>query len=415
MRFLEVLNYRGTSVLMRFALALIYLSGFCVSALADNPPVHITFLNPGYSHEAQQSGSFWPVVSQIMQVAAKQLNIHLEIEYANRDHLLMERQARSILQSAKKPDYLILVNEKRAAESIIKLADKEGVKSLLVYNAFQGNQDLKMGVPRMQYQHWLGTLLPDHYYAGRLLAQSLVEQARLEQKVNPPEQGDQYKPITMLALSGDYVTQASVDRVKGLLDYVAERPDVTLGQMYVGLWRHDRAKKMIQTALSRYPETRIIWAANDSMALGARAGHKDFLKAEKKTQSSMSIGGINWDIAGLEALKSGDLSVDVGGHIFLGAWALVLLKDYHAGLDFVGDLHQAQPGVLTVPVFSAFTANDLHQKANHLKDNKSQRACLYDTIINRDWAKLEFKRFSKVYSKHLKHYRFDQVCAHHSR
>src|SRR4051812_4458284 len=79
----------------------------------------VVFINPGRSDEP-----YWRSVTRFMQPAAQQLDIRLEVLYAERDHLKMIDLTKEVAQRSKKPDYLIIVNEKLAAGEMLKLADQ---------------------------------------------------------------------------------------------------------------------------------------------------------------------------------------------------------------------------------------------------------------------------------------------------
>ena len=55
-----------------------------------NENLSVVFLNPGFEDRTHSSGEFWVTVSDVMKATADDLGINLAVEYANRDHLLME-------------------------------------------------------------------------------------------------------------------------------------------------------------------------------------------------------------------------------------------------------------------------------------------------------------------------------------
>ncbi len=353
----------------------------CASPLSPpkkNHGAEVVFLNPGESSD-KGTGDFWLNVSKAMQSAADDFGMSLEILYADRDQLLAQQQADEVLARNLPPDFLVIVNEKMIAEPIIRKANAKGVRTLLILNGFSDRQQLAMGKPREKFPCWIGELIPDNRKAGYMLAKQLTDQIYIK---NP-----QVKNINILALIGDYVTQASRDREKGLQDFLAENPTVQLKHRYVGLWNQQRAEKIVMAALQKNIDIDVIWSANDAMALGA-------LSAIKQQSRRILVGGINWDASALQKLAKNELSVDVGGHFILGGWALVLLNDYSKGRDFAFESLSFKPegfSVLTATAplqnFSGFPQTQINAVdfLSLSKGDKSQQ--LYRFDVNQLWSK----------------------------
>jgi hypothetical protein len=87
------------------------LTGMSGRVFATRRAPRVVFLNPG---EAVQrgTGQHWQLVSRFMTMAAHTLDMQLEVLYAERDHLLMQRQAEEVARRADAPDYVVIVNEK---------------------------------------------------------------------------------------------------------------------------------------------------------------------------------------------------------------------------------------------------------------------------------------------------------------
>jgi len=79
--------------------------------------------------------------------------------------------------------------------------------------------------------------------------------------------------------------------------------------------------------LKRHPGMRVIWCANDAMALGAMAAVCEIGKTPGK---DILLGGVDLGARALAGVADGSLAVSVGGHVTDGARALVLLYDHHA-------------------------------------------------------------------------------------
>ncbi len=75
----------------------------------------------------------------------------------------------------------------------------------------------------------------------------------------------------------------------------------------------------------------MIWAANDEMAFGAMRAAEELGKTPGK---DLLFSALNNSLEALQALLDDRVSVLVGGQFTAGGWAMVLLHDYEAGLDF---------------------------------------------------------------------------------
>src|SRR5689334_1688028 len=83
----------------------------------------VFFLNPGRSNE-----NYWTSAAQGMQMAAKSLEITLEVRYAERSPERMLEIVKEVA-AGKKPDYLVIVNEYGVGGEMLRIADAAGIKT----------------------------------------------------------------------------------------------------------------------------------------------------------------------------------------------------------------------------------------------------------------------------------------------
>ncbi len=352
----------------------------CPPPCLSEDKIHVAFINPGISDINDPTGGFWLSVTAFMEAAAEDLNIDLEIIYSERDHLLMQRQAREIAERDTPPDYLLLVNEKLAAGDMLRVANKAGIKTFIMLNVFVDDQAVTFGNPREKYRHWIGTLIPDNHFAGYQIGKLLIDKALAAGATATNGQ------LQLAAIAGNRATQASVERVRGLLEAVAEYDNVELKQIFYAEWRKDKAKAQAQVFLQRYPEIGAVWAANDPMALGAIEAAESI---GKRVGEEIFFGGLNWDEPGLAKTREGAMVTSVGGHFMTGGWALVLLHDYHRGKDFAETEGDVQ---LQHKIFGALHAGNIDD--------------FVEKFGSRDWGKIDFTRFSKVFNPGMTRYEF---------
>ena len=332
---------------------------------------NVLFINPGRSDEI-----FWEMVSNFMKAAAKDLDINLTILNAERDHLLMAKLARDAAKKNKPPEYILLVNEKRAASKLLTEIPKS-IKVILLNNGLSQDEQIRYGRPREQFPNWLATIVPDHKKAGRDIMQNLSA------KVTRTPSSMLISKTGLLAIGGNKVTLASQQRLKGMLEFIAKNRSVDLYQTLYSEWRQDKAEAQIYGLLRRWPNTQLIWAANDPMALGALAAAK---RRNFRPGDNIHIGGLNWSKEALQKIKNGDLTVSVGGHFMLGGWALVMIHDRHKGKDFI-DLGLK----ITIPM-GVITQKNVSTYLNAFGDE--------------NWEKINFQRFSRIKMKQKFKYNF---------
>jgi ABC-type sugar transport system substrate-binding protein len=289
-----------------------WLLGSAYGAMAH--ATSVVFLNPGLSTE-----TFWVSYTQFMQAAAKDLGLDVRVRYSERnpDNTLI--QAREVLQSATRPDYLMLVNEEYIAPQILRMFQGSGVK-LLIVNSTPTADQIQMLNARNNAQ-WIGSLVANDEEAGYLMLTDLLRQH------GPIAPG---QTLDLLAFSGVKNTPAAQLREQGLHRALAQHPQVRLRQLVYGGWGRERAFEQATQLFKRYPQTALVWSTNDQMALGAMQALQHSGRVPGK---DVLFSAINSSPEILKARLSGRLSTLVAGHFTLGGWALVLISDDAAGVD----------------------------------------------------------------------------------
>ena len=320
---------------------------------------NVIFINPGRSDEP-----FWRSVTRFMQPAAQQLDIGLEVQYAERDHLKMIELVKEAVARKKKPDYLMIVNEKLAAGEMMKLAEQAGVKTLTVLNTFEGDQAKEFGHPREKYRHWIGSMIPNASDAGRLTAEELARQARKRGVV-------------------------SVQRLESALEAFQADKQVVVEQVVYGNWERIRAKEQAEALFLRYPKLKAIWAASDLMTFGAMDAAE---AAGRKPGTDLLFSAINNSPQVLQARAQERIAALAGGHFTAAGFGLVMLYDYHHGKDF-----KSQGLELRMPLFVL------------LDEERAQR--FLTRFGNEDFSAVDFRQFSLHLHPNQHTYRFSLLPA----
>lgn len=315
----------------------------------------VVFLNPGEPVE-RGTGPQWRLTSRYMLLAARALGLELEVLYAERDHLLMLRQAEQVAQSGSPPDYIVIVNEKSTAPQMLEMLARSPARVMLIHNDLTAEQRRGSGNERERHANWIGSVVSDNSRGGWRLMEALYGQlAEREPQI--------------LGITGDPATPVTHERAQGVQDFVDRAGRGRLLQLVHGDWSYADGEQKARVLLARYPQANLIWAANDSMALGA-------LRAVPPG-SAVRVGGMGGFPDALASIAAGALAASVAGHYLIGAWAMVLLHDHHRGADFA-----ARGGAV--------------QKLDYLYVVDRERVGRYEQLLMRTPETIDFRTFSKV-------------------
>lgn len=338
----------------------------------------VAFISPGTENEP-----YWRSVTRFMQPAAHQLGIELEVIYCSRDQVKMTEAVRQIALRAKKPDYLIFSNDRAAAGAMLRMADEAKIKTMIAFSGFVPEQLLEFGMPREKFPNWIGSIAPNSTDGGRLSAEELVRQMQKAHLVG----SDGKMHVALVA--GDKFTPTGVQRQAGAMRAFESNPLVVVEQAVYGNWDRDRAKQQADLLLQRYPKLNAIWTASDLMAYGAMAAAE---AAGRKPGKDLLFSTFNNSPEVLRNVIEGRIAALAGGHFTGGAWALVMLYDYHNGVDFA-----KQGMVQELPLFAL------------LDEKMAQRFLL--RFGDEDFSSIDFRKFSRVLNPKLARYDFGLLQA----
>lgn len=330
---------------------------------------------------------FWGNTISMAQAAADDLDIDLEVLYANRNHIKAIELAREVCRRREKPDYLIVVSEKKIGGKSLALAQKAGIDTML-FGSLTEDEEQRFGRPRQQLSHWIGSRAVNEFALGRETAAALVNRG-FEQGLTDDEGF-----LNIIALAGEDATSYSDGRVRGLLDALQDDRKTRLLQVVPTDWTESDGYRVTVGLYHRY-EKRFgrkigaVWAANSQLALGAiRAGKEMGFTAGE----DFVISAIEWEDEALDSVAGGELLTVNGGRFAELALMLVMLYDYHHGLDFMDDGGEASGGL-------SLTRKNLAE--------------YQQLFASGDWQQIDFTRFSKVLSPDVHNYSltFSEIMA----
>jgi ABC-type sugar transport system substrate-binding protein len=279
----------------------------------------------------------------------------------------MLRHAAAVAARSDPPDYIVIVNEKLTAQQMLHTLSRSPAKVLLIHNDLPDVERSETGNERGAIANWIGTITADGSNGSCRLMNYLCWLI-----------GE--RPARVIAITGDPTTPISGERAQGIATALARRPEGRIEQAVYGDWSFADGKEKARVLLSRFPDANIIWGANDTMTLGA-------LAAVREQGASIIVGGVGALPEAVATVINGELAAIVAGDQFIGACAMVVLYDYHHGVDFaVPGGPRLKPDFLTV-----------------LYGENASR--YYEIAFNRRAAP-DFSRFSR-YLRRASGYNFD--------
>lgn len=285
----------------------------------------VAFINPGKTGE-----HYWETSAQAMQAAADSLGMKLEVHYAQREHPRAFELARSLVARppAERPQYVVLSNDYSTGPELLRILEGSGIRTLMAFSRLTPEQRATHGGPRQQFKDWIGSLEPRALDAGYQTARALIQQGRAAKAYAPDGK------LHLLMLAGDRSTTSSILRNEGMRRAVAEAKDVVVDQEAYASWSREGGQEKAAWLLDRHPQARLVWAGNDLMAFGAMDAVQERGGTPGKT---MWFSGVNTSPEALQAVQSGRMAALSGGHFITGAWAMVMIHDYHHGKDFASE------------------------------------------------------------------------------
>lgn len=270
---------------------------------------HIVLVNPSVP-----GVSFWDRVTKISLAAAKDLNLTVEVTYGEDNRITHFETLTNIASRESKPDLVIFMPYGGNAKYAYELFENAKIPFITMEKTLEKQERQMLGKPGEIYRYWYGEVFHDNEDAGKKLANSIIKRGYTVFK---------RKKLSLAALTGSFSGESS-HRNDGLLAAIAEHPDVKLLQIVPANWSRERGKAAIHKLIGRYKSVDIVWSASDSMALGVL----DSLRAKPSAQQPrMIIGGFDWTQEAIKEIRQGNIHASIGGHIFQGAWSLILAED----------------------------------------------------------------------------------------
>jgi ribose transport system substrate-binding protein len=214
---------------------------------------------------------------------ARQPDVGLVIMDAQQDSSKQIAQIETAIRS--RPDLLIVApNERAPLTAVMQRATAAGIKTIC----------LERDILEPHYDTWIRA---DNREIGRLAGEFIVTHLRM--KYSAPRG----RVVELAGLKG---VEAEINRAGGARDVLSRHPQIELVGEAVANWLQSTAKDRMTEILSATPAIDVIYARNDSMAMGA------YLAAREKGRTGemifVGIDGLPGDAGGIRKVADGVLA-----------------------------------------------------------------------------------------------------------
>ncbi|MFK8250123.1 ABC transporter substrate-binding protein [Ancylobacter terrae] len=144
-------------------------------------------------------------------------------------------------------------------------------------------------------------------------------------------------------VNGTAGTSVAIDRRKGLAKALKEAPDVRVAGEVDGNFVRDTSQTVFESLYQGNPDITGVWAANGGTATGVLAALKNRGKVPGK---DVMVVAMDLNPENVQAVKSGDLLFDIGGHWLQGGFALVMMYDQIKGKPVPASAANVKLGLL---------------------------------------------------------------------
>ncbi len=175
-----------------------------------------------------------------------------------------------------------------------------------------------------KYPNYIGFIGPSDEDAGYRMANALFE------AIQPGANGK--KAIGVV--DGTPGTSVAIDRAKGLDRALKEHPEVVVAGRVSGNFVRDESQTAFAPVLQAHPEIKGVWAANGGTATGVMTAIQN---AGKEPGKDIQVVAMDLNPENVQAVESGKLLYDIGGHWLQGGFALVLMYDHLNGFKIPAD------------------------------------------------------------------------------
>ena len=207
----------------------------------------------------------------VARTCAQQLGHQIRVLYAEDSDLRYQQDITALVKAP--PDLALVEPGWHDTGWVVRTLHAAGVPVATIREAWH---------PDTPPKGWLGDWSPDDAEGGYQLAVTLAGMTGS-------------RPAAAIALTGPRLDPLSRARQRGL-HRAQEAGHIRIHEMLTAHWQETEAQRLVTRAVQYFPDTQLIWAANDAMALGAMEATLN-LKPRPKTGG---IGASPWALSALE-------------------------------------------------------------------------------------------------------------------
>ena len=329
----------------------------------------VLFINP-----APPEDQYWTLVTRMMQAAAQDLGVELEVQHAFHSGDYTLKYATLAAERAVKPHYIIFRNVDEIGEDVFKVTGAAGINTITIDAPFQEKELAPLGGPRKTYPRWLGQVVPNSLGASDQMTQVLIGEVM--------RRG--FKGlIDIVAMTGPEDDIGSQVRLFGLKRGLKDHRNARLKHAFPSAWDSKVADREAFKALRYALNAPVWWGADDNIAEGMVNVLRN---THRKLGQDTFVGAFNWTQPMLTAVVQNQVHYLAGGSFVQGAAALILAHDHFRGKDFaeVGLNYTMDLGIL-------------------YRDNLKSTGRI---MISDAWDRIDFRRFSRATNPALTQYDF---------
>lgn len=260
---------------------------------------------------------FWQRYVTFQEEAAEQLGFELLVVDGQGDGSKMLNAAQDLI--ARGVDGLIHVGYYDTGRSVIKAAQSAGIPVAIADSSPEGIEPQSDG-----YENYIAFMGPNDAQAGQLQAEILVDTVR--------EAGN--SQVELFGLEGTLGTSVNEGRVEGLNAAVEGQSDVNLVGTQTADFLREDALNVVTNVLQSNSDVNAIWTANDDMAMGAIQA---ISRAGLTPGEDVFVSGMDLNGDALDAVKSGEMVVSLGGHWLQGGFLAAVMFDHLNGHEVPKD------------------------------------------------------------------------------
>lgn len=252
------------------------------------------------------AAQFWNSYIDFMKKGAAELGVDLVVLNADNKPDQMVKSLEDLV--ARPVDGIIFTPYWATAAKGLSLA-KEAEIPVILTDSYPDFSPQTARFP--DYKAFVG---PSDADAGRQMAEALFA------ALKPDADGKKVIGV----VNGTAGTSVAIDRRKGLGDALKDHPEVVVAGEVDGNFVRDTSQTVFESLYQGHPAIKGVWAANGGTATGVMTALKN---AGKKPGTDVVVVAMDLNPENVDAVKSGDLLFDIGGHWLQGGFALVMLFD----------------------------------------------------------------------------------------